>query len=190
MPRFDRHEWLDGSGKRVVNAEGHRPECGGAGIAMAARGSIRVGIGGGEERACVVSSIADKPPTRGRELQSNQYSGPLRPLVTGAVERPERHTRAARIHMKFRRFLLALLCVTAFAGRAAVAADDLADDLAEVTRLHHAGQTDAALQRADTYLAAHPRDPQMRFLEAVILAGAQRRSEAIAVLEKLTQDYP
>ncbi len=92
--------------------------------------------------------------------------------------------------MKFRRLLLALLCVTAFAGGAAVAADDLAGDLAEVTRLYHAGQTDAALQRADTYLAAHPRDPQMRFLEAVILADAQRRSEAVAVLEKLTQDYP
>ena len=87
--------------------------------------------------------------------------------------------------MKFRHFLLALLCMTAFASRAGAA-----DDLAEVTRLHHAGQTAAALQRADQYLATHPRDPEMRFLEAVILADSNRRTEAVAVLEKLTQDYP
>ena len=79
--------------------------------------------------------------------------------------------------MKFRQFLLALLCMMAFAGRA-----EAADDLAEVTRLHHAGQTPAALQRADQYLVTHPRDPQMRFLKGVMLADAKRRIEATAVL--------
>jgi Flp pilus assembly protein TadD len=84
-----------------------------------------------------------------------------------------------------RLFVSALLCVIALVGPARGA-----DDLAEVTRLHRAGQTAAALQRADQFLAGKPRDPQMRFLKAVILGEVNRRAEAVAVLEKLTEDYP
>ena len=87
--------------------------------------------------------------------------------------------------MNVRPCLLAMLSVLAFFGRAAAA-----DELAEVNRLRHAGQTTAALQRAEESLASNARDPQMRFLKAVILADANRPAEAVAVLEKLSQDYP
>jgi tetratricopeptide (TPR) repeat protein len=65
-----------------------------------------------------------------------------------------------------------------------------ADTLAEVHRLHYAGQTDAALRQADTWLAGHPNDAQMRFLKGVMLADSKRRDEAVAVFQKLVDDYP
>ena len=66
----------------------------------------------------------------------------------------------------------------------------LADELAEVTRLHRAGQSAAALERADRYLASAPKDAQMRFLKSVVLADAGRREDAAALLTQLVQDYP
>jgi tetratricopeptide (TPR) repeat protein len=89
--------------------------------------------------------------------------------------------------MNFRPFVLAMLCVVALAGGGAARA---ADELAEVARLHQTGQSSAALQRADQFLASTPRDPQMRFLKAVILSDSGRNADAIAVLDKLTEDYP
>ena len=66
----------------------------------------------------------------------------------------------------------------------------LADDLKEVTRLHHAGQSAAALERADRYLVANPKDAQMRFLKSVVLGESGRRADAVALLQQLVQDYP
>ena len=63
-------------------------------------------------------------------------------------------------------------------------------ELREANRLHHAGETTAAIARIDAWLAVHPRDAQMRFLKAVILADAKRPVEAAALLEALTQDFP
>src|SRR3954447_24001674 len=65
-----------------------------------------------------------------------------------------------------------------------------AEDLAETTRLHHAGQTAAALERADRVLAANPKDAQMRFLKSVLLADTGHSGEAQAILQQLVQDYP
>ena len=65
-----------------------------------------------------------------------------------------------------------------------------ADELGEVTRLHHAGQAAAALERADKTLATNPKDAQMRFLKSVILSDTGRLSEAQAMLVQLVQDYP
>ena len=79
-----------------------------------------------------------------------------------------------------------LLCAV-FAMPASAA---IADELSEVTRLHHAGQTAAALERAERTLAAQPKDAQMRFLKSVILADVGRRAEAQAILQQLVQDYP
>ena len=76
--------------------------------------------------------------------------------------------------------------VACFCGAQAARADDLAD----VQRLYYAGQTTQAMQRADTYIAAHPKDPQMRFLKGVMLTDAKRGPEAIAIFETLTQEYP
>jgi tetratricopeptide (TPR) repeat protein len=66
----------------------------------------------------------------------------------------------------------------------------LADDLGDVQRLYYSGQTESAMQRADAVLAATPADPQMRFMKGVMLADAKRDAEAIALFQKLTEDYP
>jgi len=62
--------------------------------------------------------------------------------------------------------------------------------IADVHRLHSAGQTAAALAQADAYLATKPNDAQMRFLKGVILAETQRSGEAISIFQKLVDDYP
>ena len=89
--------------------------------------------------------------------------------------------------MPLKTFAAALLLLFAFAQRADAA---LAEELNEVTRLHHAGQSEAALTRADRYLATTPKDGQMRFLKSVVLADMGRRGDAIALLNSLVQDYP
>jgi len=66
----------------------------------------------------------------------------------------------------------------------------LADELSEVTRLHHAGQSTAALERADKYLDRQPKDAQMRFLKSVVLADSGHPAEATAILLQLAQEYP
>jgi Flp pilus assembly protein TadD len=83
----------------------------------------------------------------------------------------------------------ALLLALSFAASSPAFAA-LAEELGEVTRLHHAGQSQAALERADKYLATKPKDAQMRFLKAVVLADTGRRSEAVTLLQQLAQDYP
>jgi Flp pilus assembly protein TadD len=65
-----------------------------------------------------------------------------------------------------------------------------ADDYADVNRLVGAKQYDQALARADQYLAAKPRDPQMRFLRGVVLAESGKRAQAIEAYTQLTQEYP
>lgn len=83
----------------------------------------------------------------------------------------------------------ALLLALSFAASSPAFAA-LAEELGEVTRLHHAGQSQAALERADKYLATKPKDAQMRFLKAVVLADTGRRAEAVAMLQQIVQDYP
>jgi len=84
-------------------------------------------------------------------------------------------------------FAAATLLAAALCGPAHGA---LADDLNEVTRLHHAGQSSAALVRADRYLAANPKDAQMRFLKSVVLGDSGKKAEATALLLALVQEYP
>jgi tetratricopeptide (TPR) repeat protein len=75
---------------------------------------------------------------------------------------------------------------------AALAAPVLAqaDDYGDVNQLLRSGKPTEALARADQYLAAKPRDPQMRFLRGVILTETGRTADAIAAFVKLTEDYP
>ena len=83
--------------------------------------------------------------------------------------------------------LLGLLTLAAALGWApAVRADDYGD----VNALLRSGKLTEALARADQYLAAKPRDPQMRFLKGVILTEAGRTAEAIETYSALNQDYP
>jgi Flp pilus assembly protein TadD len=87
-------------------------------------------------------------------------------------------------------FAALALCLGLLLAASSPAFAALAEELSEVTRLHHAGQSEAALERADRYLATKPKDAQMRFLKAVVLADVGKRAEAIALLQQLVQDFP
>ena len=65
-----------------------------------------------------------------------------------------------------------------------------ADEYADVNALLRSGKLQEALNKADQYLAGKPKDPQMRFLQGVVLTEAGRTNEAIAAFQKLTEDYP
>src|SRR5678815_3697542 len=79
-----------------------------------------------------------------------------------------------------------LLCAAlAMPARAATA-----EELSEVTRLHRADQSAAALERAERVLSLQPKDAQMRFLKAVVLVDTGRSAEAQAILQQMVQDYP
>ena len=71
-----------------------------------------------------------------------------------------------------------------------VRADELADEFANVGRLHAAGDTAAAIGRAERHLAANPKDATMRFQLGVMLADSGRTGPAIEVFTQLTQDHP
>ena len=57
-------------------------------------------------------------------------------------------------------------------------------------RLYYSGQSAAAMERADQFLATKPKDPQMRFIKGVMLADAKRNAEATTLFQQLTEDYP
>jgi Flp pilus assembly protein TadD len=63
-------------------------------------------------------------------------------------------------------------------------------EAAEIADLMRAGKKDLALQRADAFLAIHPRDLQVRFLRAVVLIDQGQTADATKELEKLTQEFP
>jgi Tetratricopeptide repeat len=73
---------------------------------------------------------------------------------------------------------------------AASAGSAWADDYSDVNRLLRAGQLAEANTKADQFLSAKPRDPQMRFLKGVILTEQSKPAEAITTFTKLTEDYP
>ena len=65
-----------------------------------------------------------------------------------------------------------------------------ADDYGDVTLLIRSGKLPEALAKADRYLAAKPRDPQMRFLKGVVQTDAGRTADAIATFTSLNEEYP
>jgi len=65
-----------------------------------------------------------------------------------------------------------------------------ADELQDATKFLKAGQHREALERVNKALAAKPRDPQARFLKAVILTEQGNTREAIDIFTRLTQDFP
>lgn len=66
----------------------------------------------------------------------------------------------------------------------------LADDYSDVNTLVRAGKLGEAISKVDQFLAAKPRDPQMRFLKGVIQTESGKPVEAIATFTQITQDYP
>ena len=65
-----------------------------------------------------------------------------------------------------------------------------ADDYSNVSQLLQAGKFNEALVKADRFLVAKPRDPQMRFLKGVSQGYSGKTSDAINTFTKLTEDYP
>jgi Flp pilus assembly protein TadD len=65
-----------------------------------------------------------------------------------------------------------------------------ADDYAEVQHLVHGGDLPAALARVEKARAVDPKNARLRFLHGVILTDLQRDDEAMAIFQRLTQDYP
>jgi Flp pilus assembly protein TadD len=86
--------------------------------------------------------------------------------------------------------LARIFALLALAAALCLPAGAWADDYADVTQLMKSGKLADALAKADQYLAAKPKDPQMRFLKGVIQADSGQRSEAIATYTQLTQEYP
>ena len=85
------------------------------------------------------------------------------------------------IFTTLRLLALALVCVVSAAH---------ADEFGDVNALLRAGKLGEALSKADAYLVAKPRDPQMRFLKGVIQRTSGKSAEAITTFTKLTEDYP
>jgi len=82
--------------------------------------------------------------------------------------------------------VLRLLTLAAFCAISSA----YADDYSEVNQLLRASKLNEAMVKADVYLAAKPRDPQMRFLKGVIQRNLGKSAEAIITFTKLIEDYP
>ncbi len=65
-----------------------------------------------------------------------------------------------------------------------------ADEYGDVNLLMRTGKLAEAQAKVDQYLAAKPRDPQMRFFKGVIQRETGKTNDAIATFTKLTEDYP
>ena len=65
-----------------------------------------------------------------------------------------------------------------------------ADEYSDVGNLMRAGQQAQALAKAEQFLAAKPKDPQMRFIKGVIQAETGKSADAIVTFTKLTEEFP
>lgn len=82
--------------------------------------------------------------------------------------------------------LPALLLAMAMALPARSASDDARD----IERLYRGGETALATQRMERALAARPSDARLRFLHGVMLSEQRQAPEAMAVFQRLTEDFP
>ncbi|MBD5800755.1 Tetratricopeptide repeat protein [Azoarcus sp. Aa7] len=65
-----------------------------------------------------------------------------------------------------------------------------ADNVAQIQSLVNQGQHAQALAMADRVLASNAKEPQARFLKGIALTELNRPDEAVAVFQKLTEDFP
>ena len=82
-----------------------------------------------------------------------------------------------------------LLLLAAFAA-GLIAPVHAADSLQDISKLLKQGHQAQALEQVDKYLVGKPKEAQGRFLKGLILTEMNRPTEAIAVFQKLTEDYP
>jgi len=65
-----------------------------------------------------------------------------------------------------------------------------ADEAQEISLLMKQGQRDKALERANNFLATHPKDAQVRFIKGLILTEQNKAADAIKLFTSITDDYP
>jgi tetratricopeptide (TPR) repeat protein len=65
-----------------------------------------------------------------------------------------------------------------------------ADEAQEINQMLKQGQRDKALDRANNFLATHPKDAQVRFIKGLILTEQNKAADAIKVFTSITDDYP
>jgi tetratricopeptide (TPR) repeat protein len=65
-----------------------------------------------------------------------------------------------------------------------------ADEAQEISRMLKQGQQDKALERANNFLATHPKDAQVRFIKGLILTEQNKTADAIKVFTGITDDFP
>jgi tetratricopeptide (TPR) repeat protein len=65
-----------------------------------------------------------------------------------------------------------------------------ADEVQDISKLMKQGQLVPALERANAYLATHPKDAQARFMKGLILTEQSKSADAIRVFNDLTVDFP
>ncbi len=90
--------------------------------------------------------------------------------------------------MTLTRIVSALAVVALFSTAASLPVH--ADELQNIQALLKQGNQSQALDRANTYLASHPKDAQVRFIKGVILTEQNKTAEAIKVFTALTEDFP
>ncbi len=83
---------------------------------------------------------------------------------------------------------LAVFCGAGLAQTQAPAI--ITDPHQQVEQLMRQDQNEPALDKIRTHLAQRPRDPQMRFWQAVLLTRQGQRAQAMQVYADLTQDFP
>lgn len=65
-----------------------------------------------------------------------------------------------------------------------------ADELKDISTMADQGQTAAALDRINVYIAANPKNAQALFMKGVLLAEQGRRDEAIRTFTDVTEKFP
>lgn len=84
-------------------------------------------------------------------------------------------------------FVLLIALFTPFAQQASAAP---APEVQEISNLMKQGHLDAALERANAYIAKNPQDAQTRFMKGLILTEQNKNAEAIKTFTALTKDFP
>ncbi|MEO6146757.1 MAG: tetratricopeptide repeat protein [Sulfuriferula sp.] len=84
-------------------------------------------------------------------------------------------------------FVLLIALFTPFAQQASAAP---APEVQEISNLMKQGHLDAALDRANAYIAKNPQDAQTRFMKGLILTEQNKSAEAIKTFTALTKDFP
>ena len=72
----------------------------------------------------------------------------------------------------------------------ALAATEAPDLSRDIERIFRSGDVTQAFQRVDQAIASQPDNARLRFLRGVMLSETKREPEAMAVFERMTQDYP